>query len=104
MLLPTVLIHSLYVVRALFKTLEPNFQPHDPLQDFWLMAGYLLWAEAMGDEEDHGFATQTFNEMFEESRLACGHCVAPFEFDAQNINSLWEIGKVTCRACGKECS
>jgi hypothetical protein len=102
LLLPTVLIHALYVTRALFRTFAPGFRPHSPETDFWLMAGYLLWAERMGGEEDREFAAATFNQLLEELTITCDGCATDFKFDTANLMSLWESGRVACRTCGRE--
>lgn len=102
LLLPTVLIHALHVTQALFKTLAPEFQPHSPVTDYWLMAGYFLWAQRMGGEEDREFASTTFNELLEDLTITCDQCATEFKFDQGNLLSLWESGKIACRTCGRE--
>jgi hypothetical protein len=99
LLLPPVLIHALYVVRALFKTIAPEFEPHDALTDLWLTAGLLLWAEGLGRDDRRAAVTAVFKDILPEVALDCPQCRTRLDFGLENMRSFWDRGEVRCSKC-----
>jgi hypothetical protein len=99
LLLPLVLIHALYVVRSLFKTFAPDFEPRDAITDLWLTAGLLLWAESVGSDESRDVAKTAFDEIMAEVPLDCPQCAARLEFETNNLRSFWDAGEIRCGKC-----
>jgi hypothetical protein len=99
MLLPVVLMHGLCVVRTLYETFAPGFDPHNGATDIWLAVGFVLWAEEVGGKENKNAATGMFNELVDEAAIDCPHCQVRLDIDQSNLLSFWESGGVECRAC-----
>jgi hypothetical protein len=98
LLLPPVLFHALYVVRALFMTFAPDFAPRDTFTDLWLTAGLLLWAQALGPDDRQDAITTVFNDMLADVPLDCPQCGTRLNFGA-NMRSFWDRGEVQCSKC-----
>jgi hypothetical protein len=98
--LPAVLMHALYVVRALFKTIAPEFEPRDGTCDLWLIAGFLLWTEAScSHAAEEAAAAKIIGEMLAESELTCPECGEKLTFDNENLRRFWNDGEIQCRKC-----
>jgi hypothetical protein len=99
LLLPLVLIHALYVVRCLFKTLAPDFKPRNCITDLWLTAGLQLWAESVGNDKRRDAAAASFNEIMAEAAVSCPKCGSKLEFGADNLRNFWKRGDIRCVKC-----
>lgn len=99
LLLPTILLHSLYVVRALFKSFAPDFEPRDGICDLWLSAGYLLWTESCCSEVAREGAAAIFNESLAEAPLNCPECRAKLQFENEDLQHFWDKGEIQCTKC-----
>ena len=97
--LPALLRHTLHVVRELFKTLDPEFEPFDHLAELWLTVGFLLWTEKVDDVDGKNAAAEFFQKTFDEEPLKCPACMKRLVFDTPNMMAFWERGEVECRAC-----
>lgn len=98
--LPLVLLHALHVVRALFKTFAPNFEPQNAITDLWLTCGLLLSTDALKVEKQHDAAVTIFNEIVADVPLECARCDSRIEFNSTNMRRFWDRGEVRCDACG----
>ena len=99
MLLPVILMHTLHVVRALYQTFAPDFEPHDGFTDLWLSVGFLLWAEQIGGGENKNAAVAMFQEILDEVPIDCPHCGVRLQPDSPNLRMFWESGAVNCPSC-----
>ena len=97
--LPALLRHTLNVVRELFKTLDPEFEPFDHVAELWLTVGFLLCVEQEDADEAKNAAGEFFEKMFDEEPLLCVECGKRLTFDSANMLTFWEEGTVQCRSC-----
>lgn len=88
-----------YVVRALFKTFAPDFEPRAALTDFWLTAGLLRWAQQVGQEDNREAIGAVFEDILRELPLDCPHCVVRLDFGMENTRLFWDQGEVRCSKC-----
>jgi hypothetical protein len=97
--LPMVLMHALFVVRALFKTFAPDFKPHDAFTDLWLLCGLLLSSQDIGVTRQRDTAAALFNEFLTDIPLDCPRCKATVELTDTNMRRFWDRGDIRCQAC-----
>lgn len=98
--LPVVLVHAWQVVRALFKTIAPEFdltgvEAHEML----LGAGLLLWAESIEGVGCKDGISALLREYLEQADLECSRCGAAFILEGTNVRPFWDSGEVECAAC-----
>jgi hypothetical protein len=96
-LVPVVLMHALQVVRYLFESIAPKQGTHDATTDLWIMTGFMLWAESLGDATDQGFAKNAMKEILAE--ISCPACNAAIQFESSDLQLMWNNGSMICRSC-----
>lgn len=89
-------------MRELFKTLDPEFEPFDPVVELWLTVGFLLWTEKLDEAGARNTVAEFFQKLFDEEPLTCPACSKRLEFDMPNMTLFWEQGEVTCRGCSTQ--